>query len=126
MSIGINIKKLRESKRISQEELALLMDVSQPVISSWESEKSNPNSKQIPKLADSLNVEIPELFKGIPNVKFVNNQNNRENSVNGFEVNLDARNMFEDYINSLKELNVIYKDEIKSLKDEIQSLKGKK
>lgn len=123
MTIGTNIKKYREIKRLSQEELAEILDVSQPVISSWESDKTNPNSAQLPRIAQALDIEIPELFKGVNSLKYVSNQNNKDHSVNGFEIKIDARHLFEEYISSLKELNSLFKEEIKSLREELNKLK---
>jgi transcriptional regulator with XRE-family HTH domain len=125
MTIGANIKSYREAKRLSQEELAYLLHVSQPVISSWESDRSHPNSTQLPHIADALGVEIMDLFKGVSSVNYFHNQDNKDNSINGcLEVKVDATTLFQDYITVLKELNSVLIKEVEILREEIRSVRS--
>lgn len=58
MIIGAKLKQARESKRISQEELALLLKTTQKTISNWESDKSVPSLDHFAKIQDILEVDI--------------------------------------------------------------------
>ena len=62
MSIGTRIKKIRESKGLSQEELAHKSDVSQSTISSIESSKSMPSALNLYKITKVLEVDLEEIL----------------------------------------------------------------
>jgi len=63
-TIGKNIKKLREQKRISQDRLSKLADISSNTIAKLElDDSSNPTIDTLKKIADALNVKIEQLIK---------------------------------------------------------------
>ena len=53
-----NIKKLRKSKGISQEELAIKLNVVRQTISKWENGLSVPDSSMLIALADELDTSV--------------------------------------------------------------------
>ena len=57
------IGKLREKKKISQTELADILNITQGAVSQWELGLSRPTSKILPELAKALDCTIDELFK---------------------------------------------------------------
>lgn len=58
-----NIKKIRESKQMSQEELATAAGVSRTLISGLETQKiTNITAKTLIKIANALEVDLIELF----------------------------------------------------------------
>ena len=59
----MRIKELRESKEISQKQLASDMGVLQTTISNWESEVALPRARDLPRLAELLGCTIDELFE---------------------------------------------------------------
>lgn len=59
--IGLRIRELREERGITQEELALMLEVGQSAVSHWERGKVVPARKYLPKLAQALGVTIKEL-----------------------------------------------------------------
>ena len=61
--LGHNIKRLRKSRNLSQEELALRATLDLTSISETESGLRNSSLKTIQKLAKALNVEPYELLK---------------------------------------------------------------
>ena len=63
MDIGLQIKKLREQQKISQEELALKIFVSRQTISNWETNKSCPDVKSLITLSDIFNVSLDNFIK---------------------------------------------------------------
>lgn len=60
-------KKLKEERlkhNLSQEELALKLNISRQSISKWELEKGYPNIETLITLSDLFNISIDELIKG--------------------------------------------------------------
>ena len=60
--IGMRIQGVRKSRKMSQEDLAEKMGISPKYLSSIERGKENPTLDTFIKLADSLGVEISEIF----------------------------------------------------------------
>lgn len=61
MSIGTNIKALREGKRLTQEQVADALDVSFQAVSSWERDEYKPDVEKLIKLADLFDVSISAI-----------------------------------------------------------------
>ena len=61
MTIGENIKRLREAQGMKQDELAEALGVTAGAVSLWESDKRSMNVKQADKLAHVLGVTLNEL-----------------------------------------------------------------
>lgn len=61
---GETIKNLREKKRITQKELADMINVSDKTISKWETQKGLPDISIIEELSRALGVSIAELLTG--------------------------------------------------------------
>ena len=61
---GTMIKRLRESKSITQQQLAEKIGVSDKAISRWETGRGYPDISLIEPLAEALGVSIIELFSG--------------------------------------------------------------
>ena len=57
-----NIKRLRKTKGLSQEELAIKMNVVRQTISKWENGLSVPDSSMLISLADELDTSVSELL----------------------------------------------------------------
>ncbi len=62
--VGKNIKRYREDKKITQEELAEKLCVTRQAISNWECEKTQPDIETLHRLADALDVSVEELVYG--------------------------------------------------------------
>lgn len=60
--IGIKLKRLRQRKKLSQEVLAEKVGISPKYVSSIERGKENPTLDILIKLAQTLGVEIEEVF----------------------------------------------------------------
>ena len=65
MNIGDKISELRKLNKLTQKELAEKINVSDKVISKWETNKSLPDVETIPKLAKEFGVSISELYECI-------------------------------------------------------------
>ena len=68
---GSMIRRLREEKRLTQEELASRIFVSSKAVSKWETGQGFPDISLLEPLADALGVSVIELLSG----EAVRNQN---------------------------------------------------
>ena len=62
MTIGTNIKRLRQNKGITQEVLGEVLGISGQAISKWENASALPDITILPKLADYFGISIDELI----------------------------------------------------------------
>lgn len=63
MSIGKNIKALREERNLTQEQVADKLDVSFQAVSSWEREEYKPDTDKLIKLAALFDVSLSALVE---------------------------------------------------------------
>ena len=61
--LGLNLKRIRNKKAISQGDIARELGVSRGFVSTIENGKTNPTLSTISKLAKALNVSTNELLK---------------------------------------------------------------
>ena len=61
--LGNNIKELRKSKRMTQKDLAEVMNVSQQTVGAWETGRAIPGSDTLDILADFFDVSTDYLLK---------------------------------------------------------------
>lgn len=64
MNIGENIRRFREKKKMSQDDLALKLYISRQTISNWETNKTIPDVNSLVLLSDVFGVSVDELLKG--------------------------------------------------------------
>ncbi|HDV8363778.1 TPA: helix-turn-helix transcriptional regulator [Bacillus cereus] len=64
MKLGSQLKKFRESKSFSQEDVARKVGVTRQAVYKWESNKSYPDIDNLILLSDLYEVTIDELIKG--------------------------------------------------------------
>ncbi|MCQ6524052.1 MULTISPECIES: helix-turn-helix domain-containing protein [Bacillus] len=69
MSLGEQLKKLRESKGFSQEDVAKKIGVTRQAVYKWENDKSCPDIDNLILLSEMYNVTLDELIKGNQNIK---------------------------------------------------------
>ena len=60
--LGETIKRLRTANGLSQEALAVQLNVVRQTVSKWEKGTSAPDAEMLPKLADILNTTVEELL----------------------------------------------------------------
>jgi transcriptional regulator with XRE-family HTH domain len=60
--VGLNVRNLRNSKGLSQEQLALAAEVDRSYISEIELAKNSASIDVLERIADALNVDPKELF----------------------------------------------------------------
>ena len=63
--LGMRIKFLRKSKKLSQLDLSLEAGVNKNYISDLEKGRRNPTILVLNKIAVALNIDLATLFKGI-------------------------------------------------------------
>ncbi|MHC1696412.1 MAG: LexA family protein [Eubacteriales bacterium] len=66
MSIGDNMKKLREKKGLSQEEFGKIAGVTDKAVSNWETGLREPKMGSIQKIADYFGITKSEIIEGKP------------------------------------------------------------
>lgn len=121
MSIGSKVRKYREAKGFSQEDLAFRLNVAQTTISSIESDKSIPNSILLNKIAQELEVNINDILEG-PKTQINNIEKNE--GVISFDystINMLSEKLIEQYEERIKEL----KEQVQELREELKSIKKK-
>lgn len=64
ITMGKNIRKLREAKSLTQSGLAELVNVSDKAVSRWETGKGFPDFTLIPQLSEVLGISVAELMSG--------------------------------------------------------------
>ncbi|EJP96235.1 helix-turn-helix domain-containing protein [Bacillus cereus] len=64
MNLGAQLKKLRESKGFSQEDVAKKIGVTRQAVYKWENDKSYPDIDNLILLSEMYNVTLDELIKG--------------------------------------------------------------
>lgn len=64
MSIGERITELRKAQKISQGQLAELMEVTRQAVSKWENDLSSPDTIKLIQLADVLDTDVEYLATG--------------------------------------------------------------
>ncbi|MFE6137071.1 helix-turn-helix domain-containing protein [Bacillus sp. NPDC057893] len=69
MGLGEQLKKLRESKGFSQEDVAKKIEVTRQAVYKWENDKSCPDIDNLILLSEMHNVTLDELIKGNQNFK---------------------------------------------------------
>lgn len=63
-NIGKTIKKLREEKNITQEQLAEKLNVTRQAVSNWETSKTQPDINTITKISEILEIPVEEVIYG--------------------------------------------------------------
>lgn len=61
MSLGQNIKRMREERKMTQEQVADLLGVTFQAVSSWERDEYKPDTDNLIKLAKALNVSVSAI-----------------------------------------------------------------
>ncbi len=82
MKTGVKIARLREQRKLSQEQLADLIGVSQVTVGNWEQGKSIKHD-HLKKISTVFDIPVDFL---LDDDKKIIIQKNKDNSINGYEV----------------------------------------
>lgn len=61
-----NLKSLRKAAGMSQQEIALMLNVKQNTVSNWETGRRNPSPKQLKAMAAAYNCTVDDLLRDQP------------------------------------------------------------
>jgi transcriptional regulator with XRE-family HTH domain len=61
--LGLNLKRIRTKKKMSQGDIARALEVHRAYVSGIETGKRNPTLSTLEKLANALGVSVSELLK---------------------------------------------------------------
>jgi transcriptional regulator with XRE-family HTH domain len=100
------------------------LGVAQATYWNWENDESHFKLDHLPKLAEILQVDAADLLPEGSVVKIVNNKENKDNSVNAFEVKMEERVLNEKLLRSLEETITLLKEQNQVLKEENALLKA--
>jgi len=64
MALKDNVKRLREARDMTQDELAKAIGVTRPAVTQWESGWSKPRMGTVEKIADFFGVSVMEIIEG--------------------------------------------------------------
>lgn len=64
MNFSVNLKNLRESQNITQEQLADYLQVSRPTIAGYETKSRQPDFERLEKISQFFHVSIDYLLTG--------------------------------------------------------------
>lgn len=64
MSLGENIRRLREDNKLTQKDVAKAIKVTEATISLWESDSRVPRMGAVQQLSDLFNVPMSEIIEG--------------------------------------------------------------
>ena len=124
MFIGTQLRKLRDKRHLSHQEIADQLGVARTTVWNWENDESHFKLDHLSKLAEILQVEPADLLPDGTVVKIVNNKENTGSSVNGF-VKIDGTVLNEKLLKSLEETITLLKEQNQSLREENVMLKSK-
>ena len=71
MKLNTKLRKLRNSRKLSQVELAEALQISQTAYNKWESGSTKPSLDNILKLSRFYNIYIEELINESPSVQLI-------------------------------------------------------
>lgn len=77
MDINKNIKKMRNEKNLTQEELAQKINVTRQAVSNWENSKTQPDLETLTAIASALEIDFEMLLYG---KKYVKDDGKTENT----------------------------------------------
>ncbi len=60
---GENLRKIREYKKLTQKDLAQILNISEKTISHWEQNYTEPSIAMIKKIKEELDLSYDELFE---------------------------------------------------------------
>lgn len=117
---GTKISQLRQKNKLSQQELAERVGVSQSIISEWESDHCQPRSKFIDKIAKELGVSVSDLLEleAVVINNHTHGQNDKSVNGNGNTVYNENSKIIEDLMRTKDAL-------IYSLQQQVQMLREK-
>jgi transcriptional regulator with XRE-family HTH domain len=80
-TLGTKLRNLREHRRMSQKEIADIINVSQNAYNQWESDKCKPLVENLLKLSHYYQVDVKELLDDNEKINLSGNEIKGENNI---------------------------------------------
>lgn len=119
MVLGDKLYKLRTDKKLSQEQLALELEVSKTALINWENNKSKPGIDNLMKICDFYETDIYSLLDEVSNVNFshakfmgTNYVINPNNSTINFN---NSPELIAQFTDNQNKINVLFEQQTKLL-----------
>jgi transcriptional regulator with XRE-family HTH domain len=80
-TLGTKLLNLRRQHKLSQTEIADILDVSQNAYNKWEADKCKPSADNLLKLSQYYKVDIIELLDDNEKINLLNNEIKGENNI---------------------------------------------
>ena len=80
-TLGTKLLNLRREHRLSQTEIADILDVSQNAYNKWEADKCKPSADNLLKLSQYYKIDIIELLDDNEKINLSNNEIKGENNI---------------------------------------------
>ena len=95
IKIGLFISQCRKDKKLTQQDLADLLNVSNRAVSKWETGKNLPEASIMEELCKILDISITELFNGerVLNEKLVINDKEKDTMNNEISLELSVKDI---------------------------------
>lgn len=120
IQFGSILIRCRQKAGLTQQEIADRLGISKSTYHAWESDKAIFRADYLPILADVLKVGVMDLLPPGLTVRI----SHPNGTINGPEttLTLDARQLYEDLVGSLKETNNLLREENKRLRSQPANL----
>jgi transcriptional regulator with XRE-family HTH domain len=124
MTFGKILQQERENKRLSQSELSELSGVTQPTLSSWETDRTKPDINDLKRLSKALQIPAATFFEENPSIKLVqhNKEQNQQNQQNGINYQYAENPASEELITTQKKLITLLGNQLQQALAEIERL----
>ena len=118
------LRKKRETKKLTQLDLAEAIGLSQQRICEWETKDSNVKLEYVMKMCDTMEIELSELAKDGTTININNQHSNKigNNSVVGFNVEVDAFQLQKEFLDKMIATNEFYQNNLTSLMNNLSEL----
>lgn len=117
MVLGDKLYKLRKDKKLSQEQLALELEVSKTALINWESNKSKPSIDNLMKICDFYETDLHKLLDEVSNVNFSHATFNGSNYVvhpNNSTINFNnSPELIAQIADNHGKINVLFEQQVK-------------
>jgi len=123
IQIGTKLRQLRDEKRFSQELVAEKLGISQANYSRLESDKMQPNSELLPKIADLYGIAIKDLFTSEAQ-QYVNISQYHDQAFSSYWVHQESQKFVEKLLEAKDEIIAIQRNQIAVLEEEIKRLQA--
>ncbi|MFC4740712.1 helix-turn-helix domain-containing protein [Flavobacterium ponti] len=90
MEVGTKIQKLREQRKITQQEFGNIIGVSQVTVANWEKGKTIKHT-HLKEIADNFDIPIDFLLDNNKKIKIIQkNKDTSKDNINGYEITINT------------------------------------